>query len=113
MAYRKLDARLDLDYIFALRYERVVNPDHTIVVGAGLRVQLPALVAQRGYAGREVEVCQQPNGDVQVYLDRRLLHNEKAEPGAAPVRARDMRRRGGPRKKKPVKTYAYAGRLAI
>jgi len=33
MAYRKLDARLDLDYLFGLRYEWVVNRDHTVVVG--------------------------------------------------------------------------------
>jgi transposase len=112
VAYRKLDARLDLDYIFALRYERVVNPDHTIVLGAGLRVQLPPLAGRMGYAGKKVEVGQQPNGDVKVYLDRRLLYAEAAEAGAAPVRARDMRRRG-PRKKKPVKAYAYAGRNAI
>jgi transposase len=113
VAYRKLDARLDLDYIFALRYERMVNPDHTIVVGAGLRVQLPALTGQKGYAGKEVEVCQQPNGDVKVYLQRRLLHSETAEAGAGPVRARDMRRRAGPRKKKPLKTYSFAGRAAL
>jgi transposase len=113
LAYRKLDARLDLDYIFALRYPRVVNPDHTIVVGAGLRVQLPALPGHQGYAGKSVEVCQQPNGDVKVYLERRLLHQEAAEPGAGPVRARPMRRRAGPRKKKPLKTYTFAGRAAI
>jgi hypothetical protein len=113
VAYRKLDARLDLDYVFALRYERVVNPDHTIVVGAGLKVQLPAWTAHQGYAGRKVAVCQQPNGDVKVYLDRRLLHSQGAEPDAGPVRARDMRRRTGPRKKKPLKTYTFAGRAAI
>jgi len=113
VAYRKLDSRLDLDYIFALRYQRVVNPDHTIVVGAGLRVQLPALPGHTGFAGKAVEVCQQPNGDVMVYLERRLLHRETAEPGAGPVRARDMRRRAGPRKKKPLKTYTFAGRAAI
>jgi transposase len=113
VAYRKLDARLDLDYIFALRYERVVNPDHTIAVGAGLRVQLPALAGHKGYSGKKVEVCQQPNGDVKIYLERRLLHSEVAEPGAAPVCARDMRRRSGPRKKKPLKTYTFAGRAAI
>ena len=112
VAYRKLDARLDLDYVLALRYERRVNPDHTIVVGAGLRVQLPA-VEGRGYAGKRVEVCQQPNGDVKVYLERRLLFAEAAESGAAPVRAHDLRRRSGPRKKKPLPVYTYAGRPAI
>jgi len=113
VAYRKLDPRLDLDYIFALRYERVVNPDHTIAVGVGLRVQLPELPGHKGYAGKKVEVCQQPNGDVKVYLERRLLYSETAEPGAAPVRAKDMRRVSGPRKKKPVQVYTYAGRAAI
>lgn len=113
LAYRKLDARLDLDYIFALRYERVVNPDHTIVVGTGLRVQLPELPGHKGYARKQVEVCQQPNGDLKIYLERRLLHSQAAEPGAVPVRARNMRRRAGPRKKKPVKTYSFAGRAAI
>lgn len=90
-----------------------MNPDHTIVVGAGLRVQLPALANHAGYAGKTVEVGQQPNGDLKVYLDRRLLHAEAAEPGSAPVRARDMRRTSGPFRKKPVKTYAYAGRMAL
>ena len=113
VAYRKLDARLDLDYIFALRYERVVNPDHTIAVGTGLRVQLPALAGHKGYAGKKVEVCEQPNGDVKIYLDRRLLHCQPAEPGTGPIRARDMRRHTGPRKKKPIKTYTFAGRTAI
>ena len=97
----------------ALRYERVVNPDHTIVVGAGLKVQLPSLPGHRGYAGKKAEVCQQPNGDVKVYLERRLLHCEAAEPGAGPVRAHDLRRRAGPHKKKPLKTYTFAGRAAI
>ena len=113
MAYRKLDARLDLDYIFALRYERVVNPDHTIVVGAGLRVQLPELPGHQGYAGKKVEICQQPKGDVKVYLERRLLYSEAAAPGSAPVRAQKMRRAAGPRKKKPIQVYTYAGRAAI
>ena len=113
VAYRKLDSRLDLDYIFALRYERVVNPDHTVVVGTGLRVQLPELPGRKGYAGKRVEVCHQPDGDLKIYLERRLLHSQAAEAGAGPVRARDMRRRSGPRKKKPVKTYSFAGRAAI
>lgn len=112
VAYRKLDVRLDLDYIFALRYEHVVNPDHTIAVGTGLRVQLPALAGHR-YAGKKVEVCHQPNGDMKVYLERRLLHCQAAESGAGPVRAQDMRRSNGPRKKKPAKIYAFAGRAAI
>jgi hypothetical protein len=113
VAYRKLDRRLDLDYIFSFRYERVVNQDHTIVVGDGLRVQLPPLPGHKGYAGKKAEVCQLPNGDVKVYLDRRLLYAEAGGPDSPPVRSRDMRRVTGPLKKKPLKTYAFAGRLAI
>ena len=52
-------------------------------------------------------------GDASVYLERRLLHEEAAEPGQAPVRAQQMRRAAGPRKKKPVQVYTYAGRAAI
>lgn len=113
VAYRKLDRRLDLDYILAFRYERVVNQDHTIVVGDGLRVQLPPLPGRTGYARKKVEVCQLPNGDLKVYLDRHLLYAEAGRPDSPPVRARDMRRVSGPHKKKPLKTYAFAGRLAI
>jgi hypothetical protein len=34
MAYRKLDGRLDLDYVFSLRYERTVGNDHVITTPA-------------------------------------------------------------------------------
>jgi len=83
------------------------------LVGVGLRVQLPELLGHTGYAGKKVEICQQPNGDVKVYLERRLLYTEAAEPDQAPVRAQKMRRTSGPRKKKPAKVYTYAGRAAI
>ena len=75
-------------------------------------MQLPELPGHQGYAGKKVEICQQPKGDVKIYLERRLLHSEAAEPGHAPVRAQKMRR-AGPRKKKPIQVYAYAGRAAI
>lgn len=47
-AWRKLDRRLDLDYIFCLRYERTVGKDHVVSLGEGISVQLPALANQRG-----------------------------------------------------------------
>ena len=72
-AYRKLDRRLDLDYIFAFRFGRTVNPDHTIAALPGVTLQLPPLACRHGYARKQVEVCQQPNGDLKIYLDRRLL----------------------------------------
>lgn len=108
--YRRLDRRLDLDYICSLRYTRVVNPDHTVAAFPGLTIQLPPL-GPRGYAGKKVEVCQQPAGEFRIYLERRLLHVEPALAG--PVRAQDRRRRSGPRKKKPLPIYTYAGRPAL
>jgi transposase len=110
-AWRKLDRRLDLDYIFSLRYERTVAKDHVISVGEGISIQLPPLANQRGFAGRKVEVCQQPDGRLLVYLERRLLM-EQAAPAARPVRALNMKRSTAPRKKKPVRIYKLGGRTA-
>jgi len=110
-AWRKLDRRVDLDYIFSLRYERTVGKDHVISLGEGISIQLPALAKQRGYAGRKVEVCQQPDGRLLVYLERRLLLEQAATPDR-PVRALKMNRRATPRQKKPVRIYKLGGRLA-
>jgi hypothetical protein len=112
-AYRKLDARLDLNYIFSLRYERVVGKDHVITAIPGITVQLPSLASGRGYAGKKVEVCHQPGGDFHIYLNQRLLHVEPASPAAGPVRAHPFRTSRAPKKKKPVKIYPLAGRPAI
>src|ERR1700691_5118754 len=87
VAYRKLDRRLDLDYVFSLRYERTVGNDHVITAIPGLTIQLPPLSDRRGYAGKKVDACQQPNGSFRVYLDGRLLHVEPAHPEHGPVRA--------------------------
>jgi len=112
-AYRKLDARLDLNYIFSLRYERTVGKDHVVTAIPGVTIQLPALANGRGYAGKKVDVCHQPNGDFHVYLDRRLLHMEVASPDAGPVRAHAFRKSKPPLKKKPVRIYSYAGHPAL
>jgi transposase len=111
--WRKLDSRLDLNYIFSLRYERVVGKDHVITAIPGVTIQLPPLASGRGYAGKKVEVCHQPNGDFHVYLDRRLLQIQTAAPDAGPVRAHDFRKSKAPRKKKPVKVYTLGGRAAL
>lgn len=111
LAWRKPDRRLDLDYIFSLRYERTVGKDHVISLGEGISIQLPALENQRGFAGRKVEVCQQPDGRLLVYLERRLLLTHAAVPGR-PVRALKMQRSTAPRKKKPLRIYQLGGRLA-
>lgn len=112
LAYRKLDRRLDLDYIFSLRYDRTVGNDHVITAIPGVVIQLPPLANGRGYAGKKVEVCHQPSGDFHVYLERRRLHVQPADPHAGPVRAHDFRKSKAPRKKKPIRVYKYAGRLA-
>jgi transposase len=112
-AYRKLDSRLDLDYIFSLRYERTVGKDHVVTAIPGVTVQLPALANGRGYAGKKVEVCHQPNGDFHIYLDRRLLQIASAPPDMGPVRAHPFRGTKSPHKKKPLKIYSFAGRAAI
>lgn len=110
-AYRKLDRRLDLDYIFSLRYSRTVNRDHTIAAAPGVRIQLPSLAKGRGYAGKKVEACQQPNGDWRIYLDRRLLHIQLAAADAPAPRALKSRHKA-PHRKKPIRIYTYAGRAA-
>jgi transposase len=110
-AWRKLDRRLDLDYIFSLRYERTVGKDHVVSLGEDVSLQLPALANQRGFAGRKVEVCQQPDGRLLVYLERRLLL-EQAAVQDRPVRAFKMNRSTAPRKKKPLRIYKLGGRLA-
>ncbi|MDQ6677688.1 MAG: ISNCY family transposase [Acidobacteriota bacterium] len=84
--WRKLDSRLDLNYIFSLRYERTVGQDHVITAIPGVTIQLPPLASGRGYAGKTVAVCHQPNGDFHVYLERRLLHIQP-NADAGPVRA--------------------------
>jgi transposase len=111
-AYRKLDRRLDLDYILSLRYERKVNQDHTIALAPGVLIQLPRLQNGRGFAGKKVEVCQQPNGDWRTYLDRRLLHLQPAAPNAPAPRVLKTSRHRTPAKKKPLRIYTYAGRPA-
>jgi transposase len=112
-SYRKLDRRLDLDRIFSLRYERTVGNDHVIRVGPGVSLQLPPLPNQRGFAGRKVLVCHLPDGRLRVYLEDRLLLEHAADPWAGPVRALDMKRSTAPRKKKPLRTYTFAGRPAL
>lgn len=111
--WRKLDSRLDLNYIFSLRYERIVGKDHVITAIPGVTIQLPPLANGRGYAGKKVEVCHQPNGDFHVYLDRRLLHIQPVAAHAGPVRAHDFRKSKAPRRKKPVKVYHLGGRPAL
>ena len=112
-AYRPLDRRLDLDYIFSLRYERTVNRDHTISFGPRGTIQLPPLPGRRSYAGQKVEVCQLPQGDLKIYVNRRLLDHQSAGPAPVPVRAQPRKRSSTPRPHPLPRIYAYAGRPAL
>ncbi len=111
-AYRKLDPHLDLDYICSFRYPRTVGNDHVIPALPGVPVQLPPLARNRGYAGRKVEVCQQPSGDLLIYLQGRLLQRVSAPPHAPPVRAHSSKRRSAAHQQ-PCRIYNYAGRPAL
>jgi len=111
--WRKLDTRLDLNYIFSLRYDRTVGQDHVITAIPGVTIQLPPLASGRGYAGKTVTVCHQPNGDFHIYLDRRLLLIQPASADAGPVRAHNLGRSKAPYKKKPVRIYQFSGHPAM
>ena len=113
LAYRRLDSRLDLNYLFSLRYERTVGHDHVINAIPGVQIQLPPLSNGRGYAGRKVEVCHQPEGDFHIYLDRRLLHVEPARPESGPVRAHPLRKSKQVRKKKPIDVCKLPGSVFV
>ena len=52
--FRKLDARVNGDPLFSLRYERTVGQDHTISFGVH-RIQLPPAAGRQGYAGKQVD----------------------------------------------------------
>lgn len=108
--FRRLDRRVNLDRIFCLRYERVVAKDHTIPFGPHT-IQLPPLPAHRGYAGQTVQLCHQPNGELQVYLQDRLLLNTRLGAPTEPVRSRPVKRKQ-PTKKLP-RIYFFAGTPAL
>lgn len=95
--------RLDLNYIFSLRYQRTVGHDHVVQANPRVQVQLPPLTSGRGLCGQEVDVCHQPN--------RRLSHL----PGAAITahracasRVRSGWRAEGPQVPRSVKEEAGA-----
>ena len=71
--YRKLDSRLELNYIFSLRCERTVGKDHVIDAIPGAAMQRAAFASYHGNAEGKVEVCHQPASDFHIYMNRRLL----------------------------------------
>jgi transposase len=112
--FRELDARVNRDRLFSLRYERTVGHDHTISFGAH-RIQLPPLAGQPGYAGKKVEVSHQLNGELHVWLGGERLCRRPAPidytVGMAPKRP--AKRGKSACKKKPPRLYILGGRAAL
>jgi hypothetical protein len=67
----------ELSFQSALRTQRIGH-DHVIKAIPGVKIAWPPLANGRGYAGKKVEVCQQPKGDFPIYWDRRRLRIEPA-----------------------------------
>lgn len=109
-AFRRLDRRVDLNRLFSLHYTRNVANDHTIAFGAST-IQLPALSSGRGYAGKTVELCHQPKGDLLIYLGDVLLYQTQVLDSGDAVRTRPIQRSS--EKKKQPRIYTLAGRPAI
>ena len=70
--FRRLPRRFDLDRCLSLHYQRVVNPDHTVTLGAH-SIALPPLPGHRGYAGETVELSHQLDGTLLIYRGDALL----------------------------------------
>jgi transposase len=70
--FRRLPRRFDLDRCLSLHYQRVVNPDHTVTLGAH-SIALPPLPGHRGYAGETVELSHQLDDTLRIYRGDALL----------------------------------------
>jgi hypothetical protein len=73
--FRALPRRFDLARCLALHYQRVVNADHTVTLGAHA-IALPPLPGHRGYARETVELSHQLDGMLCVYRGDRLLTSQ-------------------------------------
>lgn len=107
--FRPLLKKWNRDRLFSLKYERVVGPDHVVRWGAH-SWQLPALPGQRSYAGAQVELSHQLDGQLVVWLgDQRLYATHVPlgyQPGQAPPRPRAA-------KCKAPRIYVLGGRPAV
>src|SRR5207245_9870450 len=70
--FRRLPRRFDLSRCLALRYQRLVNADHTVVLGTH-SIALPPLPGHRGYAGETVDLSHQLDGTLRIYRADLLL----------------------------------------
>jgi len=99
LAYRPLDASLDLERILSFRYQRVVAMDNTVRLDGRL-LQVPPGPKRRSYATARVWVHEFLDGSLGVwYQDSWLAHTSAR--GDVPVRARKRARELPPRPPKP------------
>jgi len=110
--FRRLPRRFDLARCLSLHYQRVVNPDHTVTLGAQ-SIALPPLPGSRGYAGETVELSHQLDSTLRVYRGDALLialpntQEEHAEPRPVHITSAQKRKPTLPR------TYNLSGRPAL
>lgn len=110
--FRRLPRRFDLDRCLSLHYQRVVNPDHTVTLGA-LSIALPPLPGHRGYAGESVELSHQLDGTLRIFRGDALLRalplplEEHSDRRPAPITSAHKRKTPMPR------IYNLSGRPAL
>jgi len=108
-SFRPLPRQLDLDRTLSLRFERTVGADHVVRL-SGHWIQLPPLAGKNGYAGRRVELVQQLDGLVSVWLGSKRLHAVSLP--FLDCEHRPQSRRPSVSKPKTPRIYSFAGRPA-
>lgn len=112
--FRPLPRRFDLARCLALHYLRVVNADHTVILGRH-SIPLPPLPGHRGYAGETVELSHQLDGTLRVYRGDTLLTalplplQELAHPPRRPAPVTSAQKRKTP----TPRIYNLGGRPAL
>jgi hypothetical protein len=101
LAYRPLEASLDIERILSFRYQRVVAMDNTVRLDGRL-IQIPPGPKRRSYAGARVWLHEFLDGSLGVwYQDRWLVRRSGKGASAATVRARNRPKRQPERPPQP------------
>jgi transposase len=98
LAYRPLDASLDLERILSFRYQRVVAMDNTVRLDGRL-IQVPPGPKRRSYAGAHVWVHEFLKGSLGVWYQDRWLTRTSAQ-GDLTLKARKRRKQLPPKPQK-------------